>query len=63
MYPTHQLPPVLRRAAQLLADSPYAIPLDDALDAEIGHWLDPPTDGVQDNVLPTPNCARLCHGQ
>ena len=57
MYTTHLLPPVLLRAAQLLAENPYAIPLDEALDAEIGHWLDPPTDGVQENAATTPDYA------
>jgi hypothetical protein len=47
MYPTHLLPPTLRRAAQLLAldamanDSslnPYTIALDEVLDREFGYW-------------------------
>ena len=47
MNTTYTLPPALRRAAQLLAldvivddtsQSPYAIPFDEMLDAEIGHW-------------------------
>lgn len=57
MFPTHLLPPVLHRAAQLLAENPYTITLDEALDAEIGHWLDPPADGVQENTPTTPDYA------
>ncbi len=47
MNTTNTLPLALRRAAQLLvldvivddnSQSPYAIPFDEMLDAEIGHW-------------------------
>lgn len=70
MYPTHLLPPTLRRAAQLLtldamlddiSHNPYLIPVDDVLDKEIGYWRTVPEERwFEMGCRAAPTCQGAC---